>query len=69
MMGGECLEVDTSDSLPELAGNLMVEINTLNQAITPLLEVDEAIDAFKGLRSDSMGKGFIYYFPGVAYER
>ncbi|MGH9921075.1 MAG: hypothetical protein ACRD6W_19675, partial [Nitrososphaerales archaeon] len=62
MYGAKCLgvEIDRDTSLGYLVGDLI-------DALEGDDDLREVADGFRQLRSDDMGLGTIFYFPGVPY--
>ena len=62
MYGRECLGVDTEDSPWTVATNCITTCVALE------IDFDDFIDSVGKPRTDSMGRGYILYFPDVVWE-
>jgi hypothetical protein len=64
MYGKECLAVDLDGSLGDFVANVIEETHA--QVVGENLEAIS--EAFRSMKTDSMGRGIVVYFPGVPYE-
>lgn len=60
MYGRECLGIDTDSSLGEIFAAVLESVEGED-------DTRELQDAFRGMCSDSMGRGTIYYWPSLPY--
>src|SRR5260370_7346763 len=54
-------------SVGEFVANILEAMSTIQDDEDDPI-VDQLADAFRIMRSDSMGRGQIFYFPGIAFE-
>jgi len=64
MYGADCLALD--GDLSYIISNLMATALYEGKKFTDT-EKDEIINALSGVRTDSMGRGSVVYFPGVDF--
>jgi len=64
MYGKECLAVDLNKGL----GDFIADVLYAMQSQLGGEAHDEIAEAFRGMATDSMGRGIIVYFPGVPFE-
>ena len=62
MCGKQCLAFDTDDSQLEVVANLFDAVALGTD------DADDLIDLLRKTRTDSMGRGTVFYFPGVSVE-
>ena len=60
MGGNECLGVSVGCLIGQFVADVMVAMEAE--------EIDVVADAFRKMREDSLGRGTIVYFPGIAAE-
>lgn len=61
MMGKHCLSVDLRDcTLGNFFATILSEVDDNDK--------DEVAEAFEDMKTDSLGKGMVVYFPKVTYE-
>lgn len=61
MYGEKCVAISGMD-IGDLMADLMLEAAELGAA-----EREQVVEAIRGLRTDSMGRGQVVYFPAVAH--
>ena len=64
MYGKKCLAVVTSQFAGELFAGILCGIS---ESDDPMISMEEIHDAVEGMKSDSMGHDYVYYFPDVKY--
>lgn len=61
MYGKECLAFDTQDSVIEVAASLFETVlDTENAA--------DFINTFRKIKTDSLGRGTVFYFPSMSVD-
>jgi len=66
MYGKECLAVDLNKGLGDFIADVLYAMQ--EPARRRGEAHDEIAEAFRGMVTDSMGRGIIVYFPGVPFE-
>lgn len=73
MYGKSCLAVEVDKQLGSFLADIIHELKNCvqaeedNEEVPNLPEFEAAEEAFRCMRSDSMGLGTVYYFPDVPY--
>lgn len=58
--GSECASVHVDSTMGQFVADVLVAMDAE--------EIDVVADAFRKMREDSLGRGTIVYFPGIAAE-
>lgn len=70
MYGQQCLGIDTEHTdVMAVSLDLVAEyLNSCNIGTGSISKAQDLCELLKGYRSDSMGKGYIIYWPGITWE-
>lgn len=76
MSGKQCVGIETehADALTVVLSLIKEALGSVNttcgdRAYESIGEVQDLCDMLKGARSDSMGRGYIVYFPEIKWEK
>jgi hypothetical protein len=64
MYGSKCLAVNSDVGLGSVVGDVF---QAIGERDTERGECEALAEAFHGMRTDSMGRGIVIYFPDVPY--
>jgi hypothetical protein len=65
MYGKTCLAVDLGED--QTLGDFIADVIEGVAPVATGHELSEVAEAFRGMKTDSMGRGIVVYFPGVPY--
>jgi hypothetical protein len=70
MYGAKCLAVDPGKDLGWFISDIIEALKqcSYNDDDDSRAEHTAAVEAFRDMRTDSMGRGIVVYFPGVPFE-